>query len=108
MGMMINGMRCGGAVTGNARRNLQRKKKENKREACVLIACCFHLFLLCLLGGYHLEMALTQEHLDLLVCPVCFGRLRLVGETVECLGCRRRYPVVDGLPVLLAARAVQG
>jgi len=45
-------------------------------------------------------------HLDLLVCPVCRGPLTLAGEVVTCTGCQRRYPIVDGLPVLIASRAI--
>ena len=46
-----------------------------------------------------------QEHLDRLACPDCFGALRLQGEAIDCLDCGRRYPVHDGLPVLIADRA---
>lgn len=51
-------------------------------------------------------MELVQEHLDRVVCPVCFGRLTLGSAGIDCGGCGRRYPVVDGLPVLIASRAV--
>ncbi|HEY2036612.1 MAG TPA: Trm112 family protein [Steroidobacteraceae bacterium] len=51
---------------------------------------------------------LTQADLRWVVCPVCHGPLELSGEQIACLGCRRRYPVVDGLPVLLADRALSG
>jgi uncharacterized protein YbaR (Trm112 family) len=55
-------------------------------------------------------MRLTQSHLDLLVCPVCHGALTLTDSAgaVGCLGCRREFPIVDGLPVLLASRSKQG
>jgi uncharacterized protein YbaR (Trm112 family) len=49
---------------------------------------------------------LTQTDLRWLVCPVCHGQLQLAGEQIHCAGCRRRYPLVDGLPVLLADRAL--
>jgi uncharacterized protein YbaR (Trm112 family) len=42
--------------------------------------------------------------LEQLACPVCFGDLRLeqaVGQIV-CEGCGRVYPIVDGIPVLIA------
>ena len=56
-------------------------------------------------------MKLVQEHLDRLCCPVCFGVLRLralpAGEAIDCQACGRRYPVHDGLPVLLADRATR-
>jgi uncharacterized protein YbaR (Trm112 family) len=42
---------------------------------------------------------------DALVCPACMGDLRLGEERVVCLECGRKYPVVDGIPVLIAERA---
>jgi uncharacterized protein YbaR (Trm112 family) len=49
--------------------------------------------------------ALLAKHLDLLVCPVCHAALALTAETVDCTACARHYPIVDGLPVLIASRA---
>jgi len=49
---------------------------------------------------------LLADHLDLLVCPVCHSALALAGRTIDCTGCHRRYPIVDGLPVLIASRAI--
>jgi uncharacterized protein YbaR (Trm112 family) len=43
--------------------------------------------------------------LDQLACPACMGELRLDGERLICAGCGRRYPIVDGIPVLIAGRA---
>jgi uncharacterized protein YbaR (Trm112 family) len=42
---------------------------------------------------------------DDLVCPVCFGELRFPEASVVCAGCGRSYPIVDGIPVLIADRA---
>lgn len=39
---------------------------------------------------------------ELLACPACHGELRLEAERVVCAGCGRGYPVVDGIPVLIA------
>jgi uncharacterized protein YbaR (Trm112 family) len=50
-------------------------------------------------------MQLTQQTLDLLVCPVCHGSLALAATYIDCKTCTRRYPIVDGLPVLIASRA---
>ena len=50
-------------------------------------------------------MQLTQQTLDLLVCPVCHGPLVLAENRIDCTNCGRRYPIVDGLPVLIASRA---
>jgi hypothetical protein len=49
---------------------------------------------------------LTQQDLLHVVCPVCHATLRLEAAVILCTGCARRYPVVDGLPVLLAPRAL--
>ncbi len=48
---------------------------------------------------------LQPEDLLWLVCPVCRKPLERVESSVRCTGCGRRYPVVDGIPVLLAERA---
>lgn len=49
--------------------------------------------------------ALTPADLRWLVCPVCHGSLQLAADSIGCTACGRRYPLVDGLPVLLAERA---
>jgi uncharacterized protein YbaR (Trm112 family) len=49
---------------------------------------------------------LTADDLRWLACPVCRQRLELQADSVLCTGCSRRYPIVDGLPVLLAERAL--
>jgi len=50
-------------------------------------------------------LTLLAEQLDQLACPVCFGALALTPASVDCIGCGRRYPIVDNLPVLIASRA---
>jgi uncharacterized protein YbaR (Trm112 family) len=47
-----------------------------------------------------------ESVLDQLACPACLGGLVLVGERLMCAGCRRGYAIVDGIPVLIAERAV--
>ncbi|MDP9051049.1 MAG: Trm112 family protein [Acidobacteriota bacterium] len=49
---------------------------------------------------------IQQEALRWLVCPVCRQCLAQESSIVRCSGCRRGYPVVDGIPVLLADRAI--
>jgi glycosyltransferase involved in cell wall biosynthesis/uncharacterized protein YbaR (Trm112 family)/SAM-dependent methyltransferase len=36
-----------------------------------------------------------------LVCPSCRGPLAVRPDSIDCLACRRAYPIVDGIPVLL-------
>src|SRR5690349_1260280 len=44
--------------------------------------------------------------LSLLRCPACRGELQLDGDSLVC-SCEARYPVVDGVPVLIdEARSV--
>jgi uncharacterized protein YbaR (Trm112 family) len=47
--------------------------------------------------------------LEQLACPVCFGVLHLakLGDGIVCEGCGRGYPVVDGIAVLIAERAIE-
>ncbi len=49
---------------------------------------------------------LTAEDLRRLVCPVCRQPLQLQMNAVCCTNCTRQYPIVDGIPVLLAERAL--
>lgn len=52
-------------------------------------------------------MALSPELLAILVCPQCKGTIDLEpGETgFVCHACRLRYPVRDGIPVMLIDEA---
>jgi len=52
--------------------------------------------------------AIDEIALRLLACPVCHATLTSLGQdSVRCTGCERRYPIRDGLPVLLADAARQ-
>ena len=59
---------------------------------------------------------LLPQLLDRLVCPVCHGALRLEGPntirdaglaTILCTACGRRYPILDGIPVLIPDSRVE-
>ena len=43
---------------------------------------------------------------ELLACPACLGSLGAEESRLVCTACGRSYPVVDGVPVLIAERAV--
>jgi uncharacterized protein YbaR (Trm112 family) len=47
--------------------------------------------------------------LEQLACPACFGTLRLVSSIgrIVCAECRRAYPLIDGIPVLISERAME-
>jgi uncharacterized protein YbaR (Trm112 family) len=53
-------------------------------------------------------VSIDQRLLDILVCPKCHGEVEyLKGEqTIVCRGeCKYRYPVRDGIPVMLIDEA---
>jgi uncharacterized protein YbaR (Trm112 family) len=41
-----------------------------------------------------------------LACPACYGVLRLAQTRLICAECGRAYPVVDGIPALIAGREI--
>jgi len=48
---------------------------------------------------------LDQELLDILACPACRADVRLEGDRIVCTSCGRRYPVRDGIPIMLVEEA---
>jgi uncharacterized protein YbaR (Trm112 family) len=52
-------------------------------------------------------MTLSQELLEILVCPRCRGELeyREREESLVCPACRLRYPVRDDIPIMLVDEA---
>jgi len=50
---------------------------------------------------------IAPEIVKTAVCPLCHGALRSEedGAWLRCAECGKRYPVEDGIPVLLARRA---
>jgi hypothetical protein len=50
--------------------------------------------------------SLAAPDLRYVVCPVCHQPLESAGNIISCRGCGRRYPVIDGIPVLLADRVL--
>ena len=43
--------------------------------------------------------------LDILACPACKTVVRLEGDRLVCTECGRRYPIRDGIPVMLIEEA---
>ncbi|MEP7352645.1 MAG: Trm112 family protein [Acidobacteriota bacterium] len=52
-------------------------------------------------------MAISQDLLDILVCPLCKATVQLntSGTGLKCVECKRVYPVRDDIPVMLVDEA---
>lgn len=50
---------------------------------------------------------IDEELLSILACPKCKSAVRLEGERILCTGasCGLRYPIRDGIPVMLVDEA---
>jgi uncharacterized protein len=44
---------------------------------------------------------IDKELLDILACPACKGDVELKDNKIVCKKCRKKYPVKDGIPVML-------
>ena len=54
-----------------------------------------------------MENLVDPKLLKWLVCPACRGELKQGREWLRCSGCGLHYPVVDGVPHLIAERATR-
>jgi uncharacterized protein YbaR (Trm112 family) len=54
------------------------------------------------------ELVFDPAESPRLACPVCLGNLTFSSARLVCASCGRAYPVVDGIPVLIAERAEIG
>ena len=52
-------------------------------------------------------MAVSKELLDILVCPVCKGKVVLKEDEsgLKCVECKRVYPIRDDITVMLKDQA---
>lgn len=49
---------------------------------------------------------ISHNLLDVLACPVCIAPLKAAAEDkLQCVNCRRLYPIRDGIPILLESEA---
>ena len=48
---------------------------------------------------------IDAELLDLLACPLCKVEVRLEEDEIVCTKCGRRYPIREGIPVMLLEEA---
>ncbi len=49
---------------------------------------------------------IDKEFLEILACPVDKAPVKKEGEEIVCTECGRRYPIKDGIPVMLIEEAV--
>ena len=48
---------------------------------------------------------IDKDLLEILACPLCKEPVELEEERLVCVKCGRRYPIRDGIPVMLAEEA---
>ncbi|MDD4910144.1 MAG: Trm112 family protein [Candidatus Omnitrophica bacterium] len=48
---------------------------------------------------------IDKELLDILACPACKNDVELKDSKIVCKSCGRKYPVRDGIPVMLIDEA---
>ncbi|OGW83424.1 MAG: hypothetical protein A2987_03125 [Omnitrophica bacterium RIFCSPLOWO2_01_FULL_45_10] len=48
---------------------------------------------------------IDKDLMDILACPACKADLKLEGDRIICTKCGRRYPIRDGIPVMLIDEA---
>jgi len=50
-------------------------------------------------------MQLNKELLEIIACPVCKESVKQEDDTLVCKKCRLRYPIKEGIPVMLIEEA---
>jgi len=48
---------------------------------------------------------IDDELLKILACPLCKADVILKEEKIVCTKCQRRYPIKDGIPIMLIEEA---
>ena len=51
---------------------------------------------------------IDQDLLSILACPSCKGNVVLKDNKIVCEGCGLKYPIRDGIPVMLIDQAEKG
>ena len=48
---------------------------------------------------------IDKKLLEILACPACKSEVKLEGDKIVCLKCGLRYPIKDGIPIMLVDEA---
>jgi len=48
---------------------------------------------------------IDKKLLEILACPQCKADIKLEGEKIVCVKCGLRYPIKDGIPIMLIEEA---
>ena len=48
---------------------------------------------------------IDEELLEILACPACKGDITQVNDRIVCAQCGRKYPIKDGIPIMLVDKA---
>jgi uncharacterized protein YbaR (Trm112 family) len=48
---------------------------------------------------------IDEKLLEILACPACKGNVEYQDDKIVCVQCGRRYPIQDGIPVMLVDKA---
>jgi uncharacterized protein len=51
-------------------------------------------------------MTISNDLLDILVCPACREKVELKDSFIVCTACRRRYPIREDIPIMLINEAL--
>ena len=48
---------------------------------------------------------IDKKLLDVLACPACKGDVELKDNKIVCRKCQRKYPIKNGIPIMLVEEA---
>lgn len=51
------------------------------------------------------EQKIDAKLLEILACPACKEKVKQEGDKIVCTGCGKRYPIREGIPVMLIDEA---
>lgn len=50
-------------------------------------------------------MMIDREIVEILCCPACRGELKEEGDFLVCQSCGLKYPIEEGIPILIVEEA---